>query len=185
MKKLLLFTAVALLGLTTTNAQVKFGFGFGYAMPSGDIADITDGGFSGNLELGYGITEDIDVSVFLHGDFLTGGNEGQLSYDTVVLGSYMLNGRYYFTKEGFRPYGSLAIGLTDIGQIEAEANNTRLAATSRTSNFSFRPAIGFKYGIFNMNVAYLSAGKVGESGAKQSVGDITINAGLLFTFGGN
>lgn len=185
MKKKLLFIAVALLGLTATNAQVKFGFGVGYAIPSGDIADITDGGFSANLELGYGITENIDVSVFVHGDFLTGADEGSLSYDTVAFGSYMINGRYYFTKEGFRPYGSLGLGITDIAQIEASGGNSTIAAAARTSNFSFRPALGFKYGILNVNAAYLNAGKIGEGDAKQSISDIAINVGLLFTFGGN
>lgn len=184
MKKLLLFTVVALLGLTTTSAQVKLGFGVGYAIPSGDIADITDGGFSGHLELGYGITEDIDVSVFVHGDFLTGADKGLLSYDTVAFGSYMVNGRYYFKKEGFRPYGSLAIGITDIAQIEAATNGTRVAAAARTSNFSFRPALGFKYGILNVNASYLNAGEIGEGDGKATVSDFAFNVGLLFTFGG-
>lgn len=185
MKKLLLFTAVALLGLTTTNAQFKLGFGLGYAMPSGDIADFTDGGVSAHLELGYGVTEDIDVSFLYQGDFLVGADAdiaGQrVSYGAIALGSYLLNGRYYFTKEGFRPYGSLGLGLTSVGSLEIEENGTTAEANASTSNFAIRPALGFKYGVLNMNAAYLSAGKIGET----SVSDITINIGLLFTFGGN
>ncbi len=184
MKKLLLFTAVALLGLTATNAQVKLGLGVGYAIPSGDIADITDGGLSAHFELGYGVTEDIDVSILYHGDFLVGGDAdiaGQtISYGAIALGSYMLNGRYYFTKEGFRPYGSLGLGITSVGAVEIEGNGQTLEADGSESNFSFRPALGFKYGVLNMNIAYLSAGKVGDN----SVSDITVNLGLLFTFGG-
>lgn len=186
MKKILLFAAVALLGITATNAQVKLGFGVGYAIPSGDIADITDGGLSAHLELGYGVTEQIDVSILYHGEFLAGGDvtvagtSSEVSYGAIALGSYMLNGRYYFTKEGFRPYGSLGLGITSVGSIEIEGNGETLEAAGSESNFSFRPALGFKYGVLNMNVAYLSAGKVGDS----SVSDITINLGLLFTFGG-
>ncbi|MEW7277066.1 outer membrane beta-barrel protein [Aquimarina sp. 2201CG1-2-11] len=187
MKKLLLFAAVALLGITATNAQVKLGVGFGYALPSGDIADFTDGGLAAHLELGYGVTEDIDVSIMYQGEFLAGGdvdvNGTTASVGAVAIGSYMLNGRYYFTKEGFRPYGSLGLGLASIGSIEFE--NVSSNVDTSTSNFAFRPALGFKYGVLNMNVAYLSAGKVGEGEGETSVSDITINLGLLFTFGGN
>ncbi len=182
MKKLLLFTAVALLGFTATNAQVKLGFGLGYAMPTGDIADFTDGGVSGHFELGYGVTEDIDVSFLYQGDFLIGADaDGGISYGTIALGSYMVNGRYYFTKEGFRPYGSLGLGLASIGAVEIEGSGQALEVAASTSNFAIRPALGFKYGVLNMNFSYLSAGKVGDT----SVSDFGINLGLLFTFGGN
>ncbi len=181
MKKLLLFATVAVLGFTVANAQVKLGFGVGYALPSGDIADITDGGLSAHLELGYGVTEDIDVSILYHGEFLVGADVDGLSYGAIALGSYMVNGRYYFTKEGFRPYGSLGLGITSVGAVELEGEGETLEAAASESNFSFRPALGFKYGVLNMNVAYLSAGKVGDA----SVSDITLNIGLLFTFGGN
>ncbi len=188
MKKLLLFAAVAVLGFTSANAQVRLGFGVGYAMPSGDIADFTDGGVAAHFELGYAVTEDIDVSILYHGEFLAGGDvtiagqETSASYGAIALGSFMLNGRYYFTKEGFRPYGSLGLGMTSVGSVEIESDNDSLdeAGADSESNFSFRPALGFKYGVLNMNVAYLSAGKVGDA----SVADITINLGLLFSFGG-
>lgn len=183
MKKFLLFTAVTLLGLTATNAQVKLGFGVGYAIPSGDVADFTDGGLSAHFELGYGVTENIDVSFLYSGDFLVGAdlNEGGVtgSIGNVAVGTYMVNGRYYFTESGFRPYGSLGLGLASIGAIEVDGTNAELAAS--TSNFAFRPALGFKYGVLNVNAAYLSAGKTGDA----SVSDITLNLGLLFTFGGN
>ncbi len=182
MKKLLLFTAVALLGFTATNAQVKLGFGLGYALPVGDISDFTNGGVTGHLELGYGVTENIDVSFLYQGDFLIGANaEGGISFGNIALGSYMVNGRYYFTESGFRPYGSLGFGMTSVGSVEIEeADGVTIEATASESNFSFRPALGFKYGVLNMNAAYLSAGKTGEA----SVNDISFNIGLLFTFGG-
>lgn len=91
----------------------------------------------------------------------------------------MLNGRYFFTESGFRPYASLGLGLATIGAIEVDGDaNAELAASA--SNFAFRPALGFKYGVLNVNAAYLSAGKTGEA----SVSDIAFNLGLLFTIGG-
>ncbi len=182
MKKLLFFTAIVVLGLTTTNAQVKFGFGLGYALPVGDIGDFTDGGIAGHAELGYGITNNIDVSIYYQGDFLVGAdleNDGTVtSVGNVTVSSFMLNGRYFFKEDGFRPYGSLGLGLASIGSIDFEDNATSAGASS--SNFAFRPAVGFKYKVLNFNVAYLTAGKSGDA----SVGDLTVNVGLLFTFGG-
>ncbi|MCK8523397.1 hypothetical protein M0D21_17580 [Aquimarina sp. D1M17] len=184
MKKILLLTAVALLGLTSVNAQVKLGFGVGYAIPSGDVADFTDGGLSAHLEVGYGVTDNIDVSLMYSGDFLVGadlvdGAGPSAEIGNVAVGSYMINGRYYFTESGFRPYGSLGLGLATIGAIEVDGTNAELAAS--TSNFAFRPALGFKYGVLNVNATYLNAGKTGDA----TVSDIAFNLGLLFTFGGN
>ncbi len=179
---MLILAVVALLGLTATNAQVKLGLGVGYAIPSGNVADFTDGGISAHFELGYGVTENIDVSFLYTGDFLVGADlaEGAIigSIGNVAVGTYMVNGRYYFTESGFRPYGSLALGLASIGAIEVDGTAAELAAS--TSNFAFRPALGFKYGVLNVNAAYLSAGKTGDA----SVSDIAFNLGLLFTFGG-
>ncbi|KAA1244388.1 outer membrane beta-barrel protein [Aquimarina sp. RZ0] len=183
MKKLLLFTTIAVLGVTAMNAQVKFGFGLGYAAPLGDIADFTDGGIAGHAELGYGITDNIDVSLYYQGDFLIGADiqgDTVASFGNVTLGSFMLNGRYFFKEDGFRPYGSLGIGITSIGSIDIEGDGQTVSTGESSSNFSFRPAIGFKYKVLNFNVAYLSGGKSGEA----SVGNITANVGLLFTFGG-
>ncbi|WP_108868515.1 outer membrane beta-barrel protein [Aquimarina aquimarini] len=188
MRNFLLLAAVTLLGMTATNAQVKLGFGLGYAIPSGDIADMTDGGFSGNLEIGYGVTEDIDVSLVYQGDFLVGGDlnttAGELSYGAVALGSYLVNGRYYFKKEGFRPYGSLALGLTSVGSVDIETAGTDVEVIASTSNFAFRPALGFKYGVLNVNATYLNAGKIGSGVNEINVSDFTVNVGLLFTIGG-
>lgn len=181
MKKLLLIACVALFGFSA-NAQVRLGFGLGYAVPSGDIADFTDGGLSGHFELGYAITDDIDVSFLYQGDFLIGADVEGGSIGNVTLGSYMLNGRYYFKEEGFRPYGSLGFGLTSIGTLEFESDDDSLVVDggASESSFAFRPALGFKYKLLNFNVAYLSAGKVNEA----SVADITVNIGLMFTIGG-
>ncbi|AXT58876.1 hypothetical protein D1816_00425 [Aquimarina sp. AD10] len=182
MKKFLLFTAIALLSITAANAQVKLGFGVGYAVPSGDAADFLDGGLSAHFELGYGVTERIDISILYQGDFLVGGDLDGASVGNLALGSYMLNGRYFFTDTKFKPYGSLGLGLATVGSVEVEiANGGGTVEGDSESNFALRPALGFKYGILNMNAAYLSAGKVNDA----SISDITLNIGLLFTFGDN
>ncbi|TYP72180.1 outer membrane beta-barrel protein [Aquimarina intermedia] len=185
MKKFLLFVGIAMLSFASANAQVKFGFGLGYASPMGDASDFLDGGISAHLEVGYGVTEDIDVSFLYQGDFLVGADIANDSYGNLTIGSYLVNTRYFFKKEGFRPYASLGLGMANVGGVELEASNNNSELELKTdskSNFGIRPALGFKYKVLNFNVAYLSAGK---TDLDQSVGDLTVNIGLLFTFGGN
>lgn len=185
MKKVLVVLAVAFMGTFSSQAQVKLGLGLGYAVPMGDIADFTDGGLAAHFELGYGVTENIDVSFLYTGDFLAGASQTQdlggvtvtTDVGAVAVGSYMLNGRYYFKEDGFRPYGSLGLGLATVGAISAE-DDTADAGVS--SNFALRPAVGFNYGVLNVQAAYLNAGKAGEI----AVSDLSFNIGLLFTFGG-
>lgn len=110
-----------------------------------------------------------------------GGTEVTASYDGVAIGSYLLNGRYFFTEEGFRPYVSLGLGLATVGAVEIEETNSNGTASASTSNFALRPALGFKYGVLNVNAAYLNAGKSGD----YSISDISFNIGLLLTFGGD
>ncbi|PKV51984.1 outer membrane protein with beta-barrel domain [Aquimarina sp. MAR_2010_214] len=187
MKKILLFTAVALLGLTATHAQVKFGFGVGYAVPSGDVADITDGGFSGYLELGYGITENIDVSLLYQGDLLLGEDLNNIGYEigNVFISSFIANGRYFLNDDGFRPYVGFGMGLASVSQANyALGDGNALGGFDTETNFVVRPSLGFKYGILNINAAYLNAGKIGEGDEKNTVSDFSFNVGLLFTFGG-
>ncbi|WP_411029872.1 hypothetical protein [Spongiimicrobium sp. 3-5] len=184
MKNVLLFTTVILFALTSVSAQVKLGFGLGYASPTGDAKDFLDGGISGHAELGYGVTEDLDVSLLYQGDFLVGAELDGAGVGNLTLSSFMANTRYFFTKSGFRPYGSLGFGLTNVGAVELEGSGLSIEVLESTSNFSFRPALGFKYGVLNVNAAYLSAGKIGEGAAEQSIGDFTFNIGLLFTIGG-
>ncbi len=187
MKKLLLFTVVILFGVTTMNAQVKFGFGLGYVIPSGDASNFLDGGFSGNLEVGYGVNDAIDVSLIYQGDLLIGKDLNNDGFDigNVYMGSILVNGRYFFKNDGFRPYAGLGLGVTSISQTSyALSGIGTVEGFDTTTNLAIRPSLGFKYGILNVNAVYINAGKVGEGNAEDSIGNFTINAGLLFTFGG-
>lgn len=182
MKKLLLLITMFAFTLTAS-AQFKAGFGLGYAFPSGDVADVADGGISGNLEVAYGINETIDVGILYQGDFLVGANESGFEFENITISSFLANFRYYLSESKFKPYASLGLGMAKVTQDGFSASEDGFDFEVEgvdESNFAIRPALGFKYGILNMNVAYLSAGKVGDA----SVGDISINAGLLFTFGG-
>lgn len=189
MRKVLFFAAIVLFSFTKANGQFRVGFGLGYAIPSGDIADFTDGGISFGLEGAYAVTEKIDVGLLLQFDGLIGADiEGtETSAGAVAIGSYMANGRYYFTEEGFRPYFGLGLGLATVSQAGSEvsisaggATVTATTADVNESGLGLRPALGFKYGVLHMNVAYLSAGKINDT----SVADMSINLGLLFSFGG-
>ena len=182
MKKLLL--SIAMIAFTlSAGAQVRAGFGLGYAFPSGDLSDFASGGISGNLEVAYGINETIDVGILYQGDFLVGASEDGMEFENVTISSFLANFRYYLSENKFKPYASLGLGMAKVTQDGVNFGAGTVGAVDE-SNLAIRPALGFKYGILNMNVAYLTAGKVGEGEAESSVGDISINLGLLFTFGG-
>ena len=187
MKKLLLLITMFAFTLTAS-AQFKAGFGLGYAFPSGDIADIAGGGISGNLEVAYGINETIDIGILYQGDFLVGvsGDETNAEFENTTISSFLANFRYYLSENKFKPYASLGLGMAKVSQDAITGSGAGIGYEGGIdkSNLAIRPALGFKYGILNMNVAYLTAGKVGEGEAEASVGDISINLGLLFTFGG-
>ncbi|WP_340076557.1 outer membrane beta-barrel protein [Leptobacterium sp. I13] len=176
MKKLLFLAVMIAFGATSANAQFKAGFGLGYAFPTGDITDFADGGISGYGEIGYGINENFDISLLYQGDFLIGADVSGGSLENITMSSFLANARYFFGVTKFKPYVGLGLGFTDISQDD-------LAGFSGSgvdeSNFGIRPSVGFKYGVLNVNAAYLSAGKIEDT----TVSDFTINVGLLFTFG--
>lgn len=106
-----------------------------------------------------------------------------MEFENVTISSFLANFRYYLSENKFKPYASLGLGMVKVTQDGVNFGAGTVGAVDE-SNLAIRPALGFKYGILNMNVAYLTAGKVGEGEAESSVGDISINLGLLFTFGG-
>ncbi|MFC5044363.1 hypothetical protein ACFSTE_14455 [Aquimarina hainanensis] len=183
MKKTWIIIIISLLSFTTSQAQIKAGFGVGFVSPSGDLADIAEGGLTITAEAGYGVLKQLDVSLLYQLDIFAEEKLGGVNLATVKMGTVLANARYYFREDGFQPYVGLGIGLASIkqGDYSIVSNGINVNVTGfDESNFAFRPALGFKYGILNVHTAYLNAGKVEES----TVGDLTFNIGLLFTFGG-
>ena len=177
MKKILLITALFLGAIISSNAQIRLGLGVGYATPSGDIADFLKGGVAANAEVGYGVTDHLDLSLMYQGDFLIGDVEG-LEVGAVTLSSIMANGRFYLLEKVFKPYVGLGVGFTNVKQGSVTIDGEDITGESE-SNFAIRPAVGFKVGPLNVSAAYLSAGKLGEA----SVSDISFNIGTLFSIG--
>jgi len=170
MKKLLLLVVFfAVTGLVAVNAQdykpFRVGLGLGYASPAGDGAK---GGVLLYLEPSYRVTDAIAVglkaeaAIMFRGTTITQNGQSYAGSGSVSgAGSYTLNGIYYFTPSGFRPYAGVGLGIYSIASASvsfAGNGNTQTSSQSETvsggSKFGFYPRVGFDAGHFTMNIEY-------------------------------
>lgn len=185
MKKLsLLIVFFAVISAVTVNAQdykpFRVGLGLGYASPAGDGAK---GGVLFYLEPSYRIKDNIAVglkaewAVMLRGTTYTvNGSTSAASGSVSAAGSYTLNGQYYFTDSGFRPYVGLGFGLYQLASASFSATSAGGSSTSSASEavsagtkFGFYPRVGFDAGHFTLNIEYNIIGS--------STNNVTIDTG--------
>ena len=91
---------------------------------------------------------------------------GSLELDVAGIGSYTLNGQYYFSNNSFRPYVGLGFGLYTLAAVSV-GDVTALEAESK---FGVYPRLGFDWGHFNMSIDYnmIPKSDVGEGSFKNS-----------------
>ena len=162
MKKTLILVSFFLAFAIIVNAQdykkFRVGLGIGYAMASGEGAS---GGILATLEPGYRIQDNILIGLRLESAVITRGfseivPEG-VNIDVAGIGSYTLNGQYYFNNNNFRPFIGLGLGLYSLAAIGVEVNvegETESAEVAGESKFGFYPRIGFDAGHFTLAVDY-------------------------------
>lgn len=162
MKKLLLVILGVVLFAGTSYAQefkpFKVGLGLGYAMPGGEGAGA---GFLVYAEPMYRISDEIAVGLRLETALIAratlnaDGTWGSPSASG--LGSYTLNGQYYFNNSNFRPFVGAGMGLYNVTSVAVDATgnggNGDVSA-SREAKFGFYPRVGFDAGHFNMQLEY-------------------------------
>lgn len=149
----LLFAAVAV------NAQeykkFRVGVGAGYAMPGGEGAK---GGVCFYAEPGYRVNDALIVGLRLESAVIVRGfseDIGTVDLDVAGIGSYTVNGQYYFSNEGFRPFAGFGIGLFSLAAVKFDAGSggsTEAAASE--SKFGFYPRVGFDAGHFTLQLEY-------------------------------
>lgn len=189
MKKILsLIVFFAAVSTATVHAQefkpFRVGLGLGYAGPAGDGAK---GGVLFYLEPSYRITDNIavglkaEIAVMLRGATFTQSGQTQ-TYDGTAsaAGSYTLNGQYYFSTGGFRPYVGLGFGLYQLASAKVSGfsnGNTQVSNQSETvsggTKFGFYPRIGFDAGHFTMNLEYNIIGASTETVSIDNNGTVT------------
>ena len=68
-----------------------------------------------------------------------------------AVGSWTLNGKYYFGTNGFRPYAGVGLGLFSLAAVSVSSTAGEVEAGS---TFGFYPRLGFDAGHFNFNIDY-------------------------------
>ncbi|MDW3209141.1 MAG: outer membrane beta-barrel protein [Reichenbachiella sp.] len=181
MKKTLAIILLALGVSTVSMAQdykpFQLYFGLGFASPgAGGVGVLVD------FEPSYRINDQIAVGFRLESAAMakevTVGVDSEIS----AVGSYTLNGRYYFGDSNFRPYVGAGFGLYSLGTVEADIDGGDVEADFGTK-FGFYPRIGFDFGHFNMNLDYNLIPKYDENGADVKNSYLGIRIGF-FLFGG-
>lgn len=154
MKKVMLL-AVAILIFCTADAQdykkFKVGIGVGYGVPSEG-----SGGVLLYLEPMYRITDQIAAGLRIESAAFLGQPISGTPYTTSAfgVGSYTLNGQYYFSNNTFRPFVGVGFGMFTIAAASADIGGTTVNINAAATVFGFYPRVGFDLGHFNLSIDY-------------------------------
>src|SRR5258708_5931271 len=128
MKKITYVLALSLLVTSIGYAQdykkFKVGLGLGYAGASGNGAS---GGAIFTLEPAYRLQDNLSIGLRLESALITRGYSETVtsaSFDVAAIGSYTVNGQYYFGSGDFRPFAGLGLGLFSLAGVSASSSGT-------------------------------------------------------------
>ena len=132
--------------------KFRVGVGGGYAMPGGEGAK---GGLCVYLEPGYRVNDAMIVGLRMESAVIVRGfsesDPATANLDIAGIGSYTVNGQYYFSNEGFRPFAGVGLGLYSLAAVKVDGAGEVAAAES---NFGFYPRVGFDAGHFTLQLEY-------------------------------
>lgn len=163
MTKTLLLAFFALITLSATAQDFKpfkVNLSLGYARPAGSGAA---GGLLVSLEPKYGLSDNLDLGLRIElaamaRSISVNNQNGDVS--AKGMGSYLFTGTYYLSKNNFRPYVGLGVGLYSIagttvtvvnGQVQDDYEDYKVEASNK---FGVMARVGFKAGHFNLGVEY-------------------------------
>lgn len=155
MKKISTLLFFFLVTVLAVNAQEfkKFnvGVGLGYAMPFGEGAG---GGVLFAVEPAYRVNDALAVGLRMEWAVVVRGlSESVSSYDAsaAAIGSYTVNGKYYFSNEKFRPFVGAGLGIFKLAAVTVGTSGSGAGADSK---IGFYPRVGFDLGHFNVTLDY-------------------------------
>jgi hypothetical protein len=163
MKKFSYVLALALLVTSFSYAQdfkkFRVGIGLGYAKASGNGSG---GGVIFALEPSYRLQDNISLGLKMEAAAVTRGYSqdiGSASISVAGIGSYTLNGQYYFGKgSSFRPFVGAGLGLYSLAAVSVDLSSSggssSTSATAAESKIGFYPRVGFDLGHFNITIDY-------------------------------
>jgi hypothetical protein len=149
---LLVITAIAVHAQDFKKFRV--GVGAGYAMPGGEGAK---GGVCFYMEPGYRINDAMIVGLRMESAVVVRGYSediGSADLDIAGIGSYTINGQYYFSNEGFRPFAGLGLGIYSLAAVKFDDGGATETAVQSESKFGFYPRVGFDAGHFTLQLEY-------------------------------
>lgn len=155
MKRVLFIALVGVLAATATFGQdykqFKVGIGLGYGVPSEG-----SGGVLLYLEPMYRIQDQIAVGLRLESAGFLGQPISGTPYTTsaFAIGSFTLNGQYYFSNNAFRPFVGAGFGMFSIAAASADIAGTSVNINAAATVFGFYPRVGFDFGHFNLSIDY-------------------------------
>ena len=154
-------TVLLLIAITAAGAVAqeykafRVGLGLGYANASGKGAK---GGVLWTLEPGYRVNDQILANLRIEGAVIARGSatETEASLDVAELGSYKLNGQYYFNNNNFRPFVGVGFGMYSLDAVSMNAGiqGGSSEAVAAAKKIGFYPRVGFDIGHFTMNIDY-------------------------------
>jgi outer membrane protein W len=192
MKKLFILFLLCSAFASTTQAQdykkFRVGLGLGYAASGGSGSS---GGVLVALEPSYRLSDALSLGLRLETAALTRGFSQDISSGSSVgvaaIGSYTVNGQYYFGSSSFRPFVGLGLGLYSLASVSVSYQGTSVDAVASESKVGFYPRAGFDYGHFNLTLDYNVIGSsdvTSISGSSLSVTNSYFGARIGVYFGG-
>jgi hypothetical protein len=159
MKKILVVLSLVIVAVSASYAQeykkFRVGLGLGYALAGGNGSS---GGVLIALEPSYRIQDNLSLGLRLETALLTRGFSqavpSTVSIDVAAIGSYTVNGQYYFGEGAFRPFLGAGLGLYSLAAIKATQDGINSDVAVSESKFGFYPRAGFDYGHFNVSIDY-------------------------------
>jgi len=155
MRKALPILAVVLLASIATQAQeykaFKVGLGIGYGVPSEG-----SGGVLLYLEPMYRVSDQIAIGLRLESAAFLGQPISGTPFTTAAfgVGSFTLNGQYYFSNNTFRPFVGFGLGMFTAAGTSTDLGGGNVFIQASANTFGFYPRVGFDLGHFNLSIDY-------------------------------
>jgi len=131
--------------------KFKVGIGIGYGLPSEG-----SGGVLIYLEPAYRVMDQLSIGLRIESAAFLDKPISGTSFTTGAfgVGSYTVNGQYYFSNNTFRPFVGAGFGMFTTAAASADISGSSVSISASTTLFGFYPRVGFDLGHFNFSIDY-------------------------------